>query len=40
MGRPSDLHRTVAVAAGAIRAIRIRGAAVALSEGRITIPEA
>ena len=40
MGRPSDLHMTVAVAAGAIRAIRIRGAAVALSEGRITIPEA
>ena len=40
MGRPSDLHMTVAVAAGAIRAIRIRGAAVALSEGRIAIPEA
>ncbi|MEZ5755188.1 MAG: PhzF family phenazine biosynthesis protein [Paracoccaceae bacterium] len=40
MGRPSDLHMTVAVAAGAIRAVRIRGAAVALSDGRIAIPEA
>ena len=40
MGRPSDLYMTVDVAAGAIRAVRIRGAAVALSDGRIAIPEA
>ena len=40
MGRASDLHMTVAVEGGAIRAVRIRGAAVALSEGRIAIPEA
>lgn len=40
MGRPSDLFMTVEVAAGAVRAVRIRGAAVALSEGRIAIPKA
>ena len=40
MGRASDLHMTVEVAAGAVTAVRIRGAAVALSEGRIAIPEA
>lgn len=40
MGRPSDLFMTVEVAAGAVAAVRIRGAAVALSEGRIAIPEA
>jgi len=40
MGRPSDLHMTVEVAAGAVTAVRIRGAAVALSDGRIAIPEA
>ncbi|NGQ89801.1 PhzF family phenazine biosynthesis protein [Rhodobacter sp. HX-7-19] len=40
MGRASDLWMTVEVAAGAIRAVRIRGAAVPLSDGRIAIPEA
>ena len=40
MGRPSDLFLSVDVAAGAIGAVRIRGAAVALSEGRIAVPEA
>lgn len=40
MGRPSDLFLSVDMAAGAIGAVRIRGAAVALSEGRIAVPEA
>ena len=40
MGRASDLFMTVAVAGDAIRAVRIRGAAVAISEGRIAIPQA
>ncbi len=40
MGRPSDLFLSVDVAGGALRAVRIRGAAVALSEGRITVPQA
>jgi trans-2,3-dihydro-3-hydroxyanthranilate isomerase len=40
MGRASDLFMTVDVAGGAIRAVRIRGAAVPLSEGRIAIPQA
>jgi trans-2,3-dihydro-3-hydroxyanthranilate isomerase len=39
MGRASDLFMTVDVAGGALRAVRIRGAAVAISEGRITIPQ-
>lgn len=40
MGRASDLFMTVDVAGGCLRAVRIRGAAVALSEGRIAIPKA
>ena len=40
MGRPSDLHMTVEVAGRALKSVRIRGAAVTLSEGRIAIPEA
>lgn len=39
MGRASDLFMTVDVAGGVLRAVRIRGAAVAISEGRITIPQ-
>lgn len=40
MGRPSDLFLSVDVAGAALRAVRIRGAAVALSEGRIAVPQA
>jgi trans-2,3-dihydro-3-hydroxyanthranilate isomerase len=40
MGRASDLFMTVEVAGDAISAVRIRGAAVAISEGRIAIPQA
>jgi trans-2,3-dihydro-3-hydroxyanthranilate isomerase len=40
MGRTSDLFLTIDMAGGAVRAVRIRGAAVPLSEGRITVPQA
>ncbi len=40
MGRPSDLFLSVDVAGDAVQAVRIRGAAVALSEGRISLPQA
>lgn len=40
MGRASDLFMTVEVAKGAIAAVRIRGAAVPISEGRIALPKA
>jgi trans-2,3-dihydro-3-hydroxyanthranilate isomerase len=40
MGRPSDLFLSVDVAGGAVQAVRIRGAAVPLSEGRIAVPQA
>lgn len=40
MGRPSDLFLSVDVAGGAVVAVRIRGAAVALSEGCIAVPQA
>ena len=40
MGRASDLFLSVDVAAGAVQVVRIRGAAVALSEGRIAVPKA
>jgi trans-2,3-dihydro-3-hydroxyanthranilate isomerase len=40
MGRPSDLFLAADVGGGAITAVRIRGKAVALSEGRIAVPEA
>lgn len=38
MGRPSDLHLGVDVTEGAITAIRIAGAAVAVSRGHVTAP--
>jgi hypothetical protein len=40
MGRASDLFMTVDMAGGAVQPVRIRGAAVPLSEGRITVPQA
>ncbi|MBD1202789.1 MAG: PhzF family phenazine biosynthesis protein [Rhodobacteraceae bacterium] len=40
MGRASDLFMTVEVAKGSIAAVRIRGAAVPISEGRIALPKA
>jgi trans-2,3-dihydro-3-hydroxyanthranilate isomerase len=40
MGRASDLFLTVDVAGSAVQAVRIRGAAVSLSNGRITVPQA
>lgn len=40
MGRASDLFLSVDVVSGAVQAVRIRGAAVPVSEGRITVPQA
>jgi trans-2,3-dihydro-3-hydroxyanthranilate isomerase len=40
MGRPSDIHLTVRQSGGAITAVRIRGSAVPVSQGRIAIPKA
>ena len=40
MGRPSDLFLSVDAGGGILSAVRIRGAAVPLSEGRIAVPEA
>ena len=40
MGRASDLFMTVDMAGGKIAAVRIRGAAVPISQGRIALPEA
>jgi twitching motility protein PilU len=38
--KASDLFMTVDMAGGAVQAVRIRGAAVPLSEGRIAVPQA
>jgi len=40
MGRASDLFLSVDMAGGAVQAVRIRGAAVPLSQGRIAVPQA
>jgi trans-2,3-dihydro-3-hydroxyanthranilate isomerase len=40
MGRASDLFLSVAVTGGALHSVRIRGAAVPISEGRIAVPQA
>lgn len=40
MGRASDLFMTVDMAGATVQAVRIRGAAVPLSEGRIAVPQA
>jgi trans-2,3-dihydro-3-hydroxyanthranilate isomerase len=40
MGRPSDIHLTVQRAGGALARVLIRGAAVPVSQGRMTVPGA